>query len=108
MKPLITDEGVWTQSSGVASPWQLQAGSDMSFVCFPDVGTAPFEALFIQIPVPLQLQEPVAEEELGRPHLSPDEIKLRQGLLALLTFVPLPDEPTDEDIGQRQSYRFPE
>ena len=109
MKTRIINEAVWTQTSGLSSPGQLMSGSDLSYVLLPNVDTVPTEELFIsEIQEPTEVQAPSFPGEAGQGAVSPEEMLLQASLVNLLQFAPSPDEPTEEDIGNRLKYKFPD
>ena len=108
MKTRVTNERIWTQTSGLSASWQLLASSDMSCVRPPDVDTAPATGWFSQIIVPFELNMAVSAEDVARIELSPSERELQLGLVNLLGFAIRPDEPSDEDLRKGPGYPFPD
>src|SRR2546428_1877128 len=103
MKTLIVTTPTWTATFQLSSLMQvLSATAAVELPGHLDRNTMPPPAttLLFQIPIiePLQLGV----------ELSPVEKQLQQGLLSLLAFSPSPDQPTEEDIGPRLEYNFPD
>lgn len=98
---------IWTEeTAGVASTRQLLSGSVAPQAAWSDRCTASAGGWIIipTNPNVSSLFPPKIEVTLP----SAEDRKVGRGLSALLNFALGPDEPTDDDIKQRSTYRFME